>query len=101
MSLTPRCAVRRLAVALVIGGATVLHPVAAQSSPPDTQVSVFGSDTPLDLTIRADRVAIEALYDVAPLERGHAERARRYYDDFFLMIDDPRRLRREMRRSCQ
>src|SRR5919109_498961 len=32
---------------------------------------------------RQQRAAIEALYDLAPLERGHAERARRYYDEFF------------------
>lgn len=50
---------------------------------------------------RQRRPAIEALYDLAPLERGHAERARRYYDQFFRLIDDPRRLRREMLGSCQ
>jgi hypothetical protein len=50
---------------------------------------------------RRQRAAIEALYDLAPLERGHAERARRYYDEFFRLIDDPRRLRREMLRNCQ
>ena len=50
---------------------------------------------------RQQRAAIDALYDLAPLERGHAERARRYYDEFFRLIDDPRRLRREMLRNCQ
>lgn len=50
---------------------------------------------------RQARAAIEALYDLAPLERGHRERARRYYDDFFRLIDDPRRIRREMLGRCQ
>jgi hypothetical protein len=50
---------------------------------------------------RQHRAAIEALYDLEPLERGHRERARRYYDDFFRLIDDPRRIRREMLGRCR
>jgi hypothetical protein len=50
---------------------------------------------------RQVRPAIEALYDLAPLEQGHRERARRYYADFFRLIDDPRRVRREMLARCQ
>jgi hypothetical protein len=50
---------------------------------------------------RQHRAAIEALYDLAPLEAGHRERARRYYADFFRMIDDPRRVRGEMLKSCR
>jgi hypothetical protein len=49
---------------------------------------------------RQHRPAIEALYDLEPLEHGHRERARRYYADFFRLIDDPRRVRREMLTSC-
>jgi hypothetical protein len=49
---------------------------------------------------RKARPAIEALYDLEPLERGHRERARRYYGEFFRLIDDPRRLRNEMLGRC-
>lgn len=49
---------------------------------------------------RQHRPAIEALYDLEPLDRNHRQRARRYYEDFFRMIDDPRRVRREMLRNC-
>ena len=49
---------------------------------------------------RHHRPAIEALYDLEPLERGHRERARRYYAEFYRLIDDPRRVRREMLTSC-
>jgi hypothetical protein len=50
---------------------------------------------------RQRRTAIEALYDLEPLERGHRERARRYYAEFFRLIDDPRRVRGEMLARCQ
>jgi hypothetical protein len=49
---------------------------------------------------RQHRAAIEELYSLEPLERGHRERARRYYDDFFRLIDDPRRIRKEMLSRC-
>lgn len=50
---------------------------------------------------RQHRSAIEALYDLEPLEHGHRERARRYYADFFRLIDEPRRVRSEMLARCQ
>jgi hypothetical protein len=50
---------------------------------------------------RQQRSAIDALYDLEPLNPDHRERARRYYADFFRLIDDPRRVRREMLASCQ
>jgi hypothetical protein len=49
---------------------------------------------------REQRAAIEALYNLAPLDRGHRERALRYYEAFFRMIDDPRRIQREMLGRC-
>ena len=56
---------------------------------------------PVFAKFRENRAAIEALYDLAPLERGHRERARRYYAEFFRLIDDPRRVRNEMLGRCQ
>jgi hypothetical protein len=50
---------------------------------------------------RQQRPAIEALYDLGPLNPDHRERARRYYADFFRLIDDPRRVRREMLARCR
>ena len=50
---------------------------------------------------RQHRSAIESLYDLEPLERGHRERARRYYADFFRLIDEPRRVRSEMLARCR
>ena len=55
---------------------------------------------PIFALFRQNRTAIEALYDLAPLEREHRERARRYYATFFRMIDDPRRVRSEMLSRC-
>jgi hypothetical protein len=50
---------------------------------------------------RQQRAAIEGLYDLDALERGNRERARRYYADFFRMIDDPRRTATEMLSRCR
>jgi hypothetical protein len=49
---------------------------------------------------REKRAAIEALYNLEALERGHRERALRYYEGFFRMIDDPRRVQGEMLNRC-
>jgi hypothetical protein len=49
---------------------------------------------------RQHRAAIDALYDLEPLESDHRERARRYYADFFREIDDPQRVRRGMLKAC-
>jgi len=49
---------------------------------------------------RQHRAAIEALYDLEPLDPDHRQQARRYYAEFYRMIDDPQRIRREMLRSC-
>jgi hypothetical protein len=55
---------------------------------------------PIFARFRQHRAAVEALYDLEPLERGHRERARRYYAEFFRLIDDPRRVRRDMLTTC-
>ena len=49
---------------------------------------------------RQHRTAIEGLYDLEPLDPDHREQARRYYAEFYRMIDDPQRVRREMLKSC-
>lgn len=49
---------------------------------------------------RQNRAAIEALYNLEPLDRQHRERALRYYAAFFRMIDDPRRVKGEMLNRC-
>lgn len=56
---------------------------------------------PIFARFREQRAAIEALYDLEPLERGEREQARKYYADFYRMIDDPQRVRREMLRICR
>lgn len=56
---------------------------------------------PIFARFREQRAAIEALYDLEPLERGEREQARRYYAEFFRLIDDRQRVRREMLRICQ
>lgn len=56
---------------------------------------------PIFARFREQRAAIEALYDLEPLERGEREQARKYYAEFFRLIDDPQRVRREMLRICQ
>ena len=55
---------------------------------------------PVFARFRENRAAIDALYDLAPLEREHRERARRYYAEFYRMIDDPRRVRSQMLGRC-
>jgi hypothetical protein len=55
---------------------------------------------PIFARFRQHRAAIEALYDLEPLERDNREQARRYYGEFFRMIDDPQRVRREMLKVC-
>lgn len=49
---------------------------------------------------RENRAAIEALYNLEPLDRGHRERALRYYETFFRMIEDRRRVQSEMLSRC-
>ncbi|HJR67522.1 MAG TPA: hypothetical protein VJ802_13920 [Gemmatimonadaceae bacterium] len=56
---------------------------------------------PVFARFRERRAAIEALYDLEPLERDEREKARRYYAEFFRLIDDPARVRREMLKLCQ
>ena len=56
---------------------------------------------PIFARFREQRAAIEALYDLEPLERGEREQARKYYAEFYRQIDDPQRVRREMLRICQ
>lgn len=60
---------------------------------PEEFEQVFGK-------FRRNRAAIEALYELEGLDRGHRERALKYYDAFFRMIDDPRRVRSEMLGRC-
>ena len=55
---------------------------------------------PIFARFRQQRAAIEALYDLEPLERGNRERALRYYADFFRLIDDAQRVRRDMLGRC-
>lgn len=56
---------------------------------------------PIFARFRAQRAAIESLYDLEPLERDEREQARRYYAEFFRLIDAPQRVRREMLRVCR
>lgn len=49
---------------------------------------------------RQHRPAIEALYSLEPLERRHRERTLKYYNEFFRIIDDPRRVRSDMLGRC-
>lgn len=56
---------------------------------------------PVFARFRQHRAAIEALYDLEPLERDERDRARRYYGEFYRLIDDPARVRREMLKLCQ
>ncbi|MDQ4080485.1 MAG: hypothetical protein M3125_06965, partial [Gemmatimonadota bacterium] len=60
---------------------------------PEEFEQVFGK-------FRQSRAAIEALYTLGPLDREHRERALKYYEAFFRMIDDPRRVRSEMLGRC-
>ena len=55
---------------------------------------------PIFVRFREHRAAIEALYDLEPLDRDERERARRYYAEFYRLIDDPTRIRREMLKAC-
>ena len=50
---------------------------------------------------REHRAAIEALYNLAPLDQRNRERSLAYYAEFYRMIDDPTRVRREMLRLCR
>jgi hypothetical protein len=56
---------------------------------------------PIFARFRQHRSAIEALYDLEPLERDERDKARRYYAEFYRLIDDPARVRREMLKLCQ
>lgn len=56
---------------------------------------------PVFARFRQHRAAIDALYDLQPLERDQREKARRYYAEFYRLIDDPARVRREMLKLCQ
>lgn len=56
---------------------------------------------PVLARFRQHRAAIESLYDLEPLERDERDRARRYYAEFYRLIDDPARVRREMLKLCQ
>lgn len=56
---------------------------------------------PIFARFRRHRPAIEALYDLAPLEQDNRDQARRYYGEFFRLIDDPQRVRREMLKVCK
>jgi hypothetical protein len=55
---------------------------------------------PIFARFREKRAAIEALYDLEPLKEREREDARRYYAEFFRLIDDPQRVRREMLKNC-
>ena len=55
---------------------------------------------PIFARFRQHRAAIEALYDLQPLDSDDRERARRYYGEFYRLIDDPVRVRREMLKAC-
>jgi hypothetical protein len=56
---------------------------------------------PVFARFRQHRSAIEALYDLEPLEQDERDKARRYYAEFYRLIDDPARVRREMLKLCQ
>lgn len=46
--------------------------------------------------------AIYALYtDLKPLDREHVKRAHRYFDEFYSVINDPRKVRSEIMESCR
>ena len=50
---------------------------------------------------QARRPAIMAVFDSVPeLEEGRARRMREYFDDFYEIIAEPRRIHRELSRSC-
>jgi hypothetical protein len=55
---------------------------------------------PIFARFRQHRAAIEALYDLPPLDPDDRERARRYYAEFYRLIDDPSRIRRDMLKAC-
>ena len=55
---------------------------------------------PIFARFRQHRAAIEALYDLEALDRDDRERARRYYAEFYRLIDDPQRVRRDMLKAC-
>lgn len=55
---------------------------------------------PIFARFRQHRAAIEALYDLGPLDRDHREQARRYYGEFYRQIDDPQRVKRDMLKNC-
>lgn len=55
---------------------------------------------PIFARFRQHRPAIEALYDLQPLERDEREKALRYYAEFYRLIDAPARVRREMLKLC-
>ena len=50
---------------------------------------------------RQHRAAIEALYNLEPLDQRNRERSLAYYAEFYRMIDDPARVTREMLRLCR
>ena len=56
---------------------------------------------PVFARFRQHRGAIEALYELPPLERDERDKARRYYAEFYKLIDDPARVRRDMLKLCQ
>jgi hypothetical protein len=55
---------------------------------------------PIFQQFRDKRAELEALYDLPGLDREHRDRARRYYADFYKLIDDKARVRRDMLRLC-
>jgi len=55
---------------------------------------------PIFARFRQHRAAIDALYDLQPLDSDDRERARRYFAEFYRMIDDRTRVRREMLKAC-
>ncbi len=55
---------------------------------------------PIFARFRQHRAAIDALYDLQPLERDERDKSRRYYAEFYRLIDDPSRVRREMLKLC-
>jgi hypothetical protein len=55
---------------------------------------------PIFARFREKRAAIEALYDLGPLQQRERDDARRYYGEFFRLIDDPQRVRRDMLKNC-
>lgn len=55
---------------------------------------------PIFQKFRDRRSELEALYDLPGLDSEHRDRARRYYADFYRLIDDARAVRRDMLRLC-